>query len=145
MQTSTAPGDWTLSLSHGTIECRELDPSRRFYRDFLGLETVKRGDMAIWFRCGGGWMVASVCTGEKQVALPIESRWCLDMTTADEVDAAHEAATRLADSYGITEVRPVEVAGDRRSFCLRDLDDNWWEVAYRPGRLYDEVFGATTH
>jgi hypothetical protein len=22
--------------------------------------------MAIWFRCGGGWMVASVCTSEKQ-------------------------------------------------------------------------------
>jgi hypothetical protein len=76
--TDVRPGAWTLALSHGTLECKEIEPTRRFYSEFLGLETLRRGDLAIWFRCGGGWMVASVCTSEKQVSLPIESRWCLD-------------------------------------------------------------------
>lgn len=135
------PGDWTLALSHGTLECRDLDATRRFYAEFLGLETVRRGEIALWFRCGGSWMVASVCTGEKQEALPIDSRWCLDMASADEVDAAHEAATRLAQTYGIQEVLPVERDGARRSFCLRDLDGNWWEICYRGAGLFDDVFG----
>lgn len=134
-------GAWTVALSHGTLECRDLDATRRFYAEFLGLETVRRGEIALWFRCGGSWMVASVCTGEKQEALPIESRWCLDMASADEVDAAHDAATRLAPTYGIQDVLPVERDGARRSFCLRDLDGNWWEICYRAERLYDDVFG----
>ncbi len=135
-------GSWTLALSHGTLECKEIEPTRRFYSEFLGLETVRRGDMAIWFRCGGGWMVASVCTGEKQVSLPIESRWCLDMASAGEVDAAHAEAEHLAGEYGIQEVLPVTQEGDYRSFCLRDLDGNWWEIGHRPGRLYDHIFGS---
>jgi catechol 2,3-dioxygenase-like lactoylglutathione lyase family enzyme len=141
-QIMPAPGAWTLALSHGTMECREIEPTRRFYRDFLGLETLRRGDMAIWFRCGGGWIVASVRTGERQVALPIESRFCLDMATPEEVDAAHGAAVRLKDEFAIKEVLPIEVDGPRRSFCLRDLDGNWWEICYRPGRLFDDVFAC---
>ncbi len=138
-------GDWTLALSHGTLECRDLAASRRFYCEFLGLDTVRRGNMAIWFRCGGSWMVASVCTGEKQQSLPIDSRWCLDMASPEEVDAAHAAAARLADAYGIREILPVEAVGTRRSFCLRDLDGNWWEICHRPTRLYDDIFAAAAH
>jgi catechol 2,3-dioxygenase-like lactoylglutathione lyase family enzyme len=134
-------GAWALALSHGTLECRDLAASRRFYSEFLGLDTVRRGEMAIWFRCGGSWMVASVGTGEKQESLPIDSRWCLDMATADEVDAAHEAATGLAAEYGIMEILPLQAEGAERSFCLRDLDGNWWEICHRKDRLYDGVFG----
>ena len=68
-------GDWTLSLSHGTLEVRDITASRRFYSEFLGLETVQRGNVAIWIRCGGGWMVACVCTGDKAQPLPIDIRW----------------------------------------------------------------------
>lgn len=137
-----ATGDWTLALGHGTLECRELGPTRRFYDEFLGLETVRRGHMAIWFRCGSKWMVASVATGEKQVPLPIESRWCLDMDTPEDVDAAHDAALKHADEFGIQEVLAVRTEGERRLFCLRDLDSNWWEIGHRPGRLYDREFGV---
>jgi catechol 2,3-dioxygenase-like lactoylglutathione lyase family enzyme len=139
--TDVRPGAWTLALSHSTLECKEIEPTRRFYSEFLGLETLRRGDLAIWFRCGGGWMVASVCTSEKQVSLPIESRWCLDMASPAEVNEAHEEALQLADEYGIQEVLPVTQEGGYRAFSLRDLDGNWWEIGHRPGRLYDHIFG----
>ena len=136
------PAHWSLALSHGTMECRELPKSRRFYTEFLGLETIQRGDVAVWVRCGGGWVVASVCTGDKAQALPINVRWCLDMATADEVDQAHAAALSLRDDYGIQEVHAVKPGAlGGTSFCLQDLDGNWWEIAHRPGRLYDSVFG----
>ena len=107
-QIMPAPGAWTLALSHGTMECREIEPTRRFYRDFLGLETLRRGDMA----------------------------------TPEAVDAAHGAAVRLKDEFAIKEILPIEVDGPRRSFCLRDLAGNWWEICYRPGRLFDDVFAS---
>lgn len=139
------PGEWTLALSHGTIECKDIDASRRFYRDFLGLETVRRGDMAIWFRCGGGWMVASVGTGEKQESLPIDSRWCLDMASAEEVTKAHTSARRLKDDFQIQEILPIQEVHGRRMFCLKDLDGNWWEIGFHPGRLYDSIFEGASH
>ncbi len=137
-----ASGSLTLSLSHGTLETRDLVAARRFYNEFLGLETVQRGEMAIWLRCGGGWMVAAVMTGDTMLPLPPEVRWCLDMATAEEVEEAHAAALRLQDEYGMQEIRPVARDGDQTGFLLRDMDSNWWEICHRPGRLFDGVFGT---
>ncbi len=137
-----ASGSLTLSLSHGTLETRDLVAARRFYNEFLGLETVQRGEMAIWLRCGGGWMVAAVMTGETMLPLPPTVRWCLDMATAAEVDEAHAAALRLKDEYGMQEVRDVTREDSQTGFLLRDMDSNWWEICHRPGRLFDGVFGS---
>ncbi len=135
-------GAATVALSHGTLEVKELAPTRRFYDEFLGLETVLRGDMAIWIRCGGGWMVACVKTGDTMLELPPAVRWCLDMGTAEEVTEAHAAAHRLQGDYGIRQVQPIARDGDETSFLLEDLDGNWWEICHRPGRLFDAVFGS---
>lgn len=139
---STTPGraDWTIALSHGTLEMRDLQKARRFYHEFLGLETVNRNNMAIWVRCCGGWTVACVCTGERMKPLTIDSRWCLDLHTAEEVEAAHKAAHDLKDEYDIQEILPIEKDGDQISFRLADMDRNWWEICYRPGRLFDPAF-----
>ena len=138
--TLPASGSQTMSLSHGTLETRDLAKARRFYNEFLGLETVQRGDMAIWFRCGGGWMVAAVKTGDSMLPLPPDVRWCLDMATEAEVLDAHEAAHRLRDEYGMTDIRPITREGDQTGFLLCDMDSNWWEICHRPGRLFDSVF-----
>ena len=137
-----ASGSLTLSLSHGTLETRDLVAARRFYNEFLGLETVQRGEMAIWFRCGGGWMVAAVMTGDTMLPLPPSVRWCLDMATAEEVEEAHAAALRLKDEYGMQEIQDVKQEGNQTGFLLRDMDSNWWEICHRPGRLFDGVFGS---
>ena len=142
VSSTEAVAPWTLALSHGTLETRNIAKARRFYNDFLGLETVQRGDIAVWFRCGGGWMVAGVKTGDAMLTLPSDVRWCLDMATSEEVDAAHEAALRLADEYGIQEVRPIATEGNQKSFQLADMDGNWWEICYRPERLFDSIFDA---
>ncbi len=134
-------GSLTLSLSHGTLETRDLVAARRFYNEFLGLETVQRGEMAIWLRCGGGWMVAAVMTGDTMLPLPPDVRWCLDMATAENVEEAHAAALRLQDEYGMQEIRTVVRDGGQTGFLLRDMDSNWWEICHRPGRLFDSVFG----
>ncbi|MBN9085121.1 MAG: hypothetical protein BGP06_19945 [Rhizobiales bacterium 65-9] len=131
---------WTMALSHGTLEVRDIDKSRRFYSEFLGLETVRRGMPALWVRCGGGWMVACICMGERAKALPISSRWCLDMTTDEDVNAAYQAAQKLKEEYGIRDILPIARTSASSSFCLQDIDGNWWEIAHRSERLYDKSF-----
>ena len=98
--------------------------------------------MAIWLRCGGGWMVAAVKTGDSMLPLPPSVRWCLDMATAEEVEEAHAAALRLKDEYGMQEIQDVTRDGGQTGFLLHDMDSNWWEICRRPGRLFDGVFGT---
>ncbi|MGE3936427.1 MAG: VOC family protein, partial [Rhodospirillaceae bacterium] len=47
----------TTILSHGTLECRDLAASRKFYEEFLGLETVFHGKRTMLIRKGGYWGV----------------------------------------------------------------------------------------
>jgi len=37
-------------LSHGTLESVDLEFTRRFYEDFLGLEVVKVSNVSLWCR-----------------------------------------------------------------------------------------------
>ena len=39
-------------LSHGTLECRDMAATRRFYEEFLGLETVRHSKNSFKFRLG---------------------------------------------------------------------------------------------
>ena len=137
---SDRSADWTVALSHGTLETKNLDAARRFYAEFLGLETVRRGELAVWVRCGGGWMVACVNTGENMQPPPPDIRWCLDLASADELQSAHADAVRLQAEYGMQEVLPIKTEGTQSSFLISDVDGNWWEICHRPGRLFDHVF-----
>lgn len=53
-----------LGLHHLAIQCAELDPCERFYRDVLGLPVVQRGDdeqgrpRSVWLGLGGGAFLA---------------------------------------------------------------------------------------
>ena len=62
------------------------------------------------------------------------------VNAAEEVDAARDAALRLQTEHKIKEIGPIEVQGNVRSFMLRDLDANWWEISNTSGAAYDEAF-----
>jgi hypothetical protein len=81
-----------------------------------------------------------VAIGEEPKPQGVENRFCLRVDTADEVDAAREAALRLTPEHRIREVGPIDVNGGIRSFVLRDLDGNWWEISNVGSAYYDEVF-----
>ena len=40
-------------LSHGTLESKNLDKTREFYTEFLGLEVVRTSPISILIRLGG--------------------------------------------------------------------------------------------
>lgn len=131
----------TDGFSHGTLGLRDAIQSQRFYKEFLGLHSVRKANGTQYVWLGGEWIIACLCTGKApREQQGVENRWALKVATAAEVDAAHAAALAQQDEWEIRQVLPVEAAGETRSFSLQDRDGNWWEIFHRPAHLYDDVF-----
>jgi catechol 2,3-dioxygenase-like lactoylglutathione lyase family enzyme len=130
----------TLAFSHGTLECREPSLSNRFYREFLGLRCVRMSKTAQYIWLGGEWLVACLAVGDAKLPQGIENRFVLRVRSPEEVDAAFAAAVEQQAKWNIEEIRPIVQQGGERSFCLRDLDSNWWEISFRSADLYEDLF-----
>ena len=77
-------------LSHGTLESTDLDKSRRFYEEFLGLEVIRTSPISLLMRLGGNNTIAVVEVKEK-VPMPMLNHNGLDVSTKADVDTAHAA------------------------------------------------------
>jgi catechol 2,3-dioxygenase-like lactoylglutathione lyase family enzyme len=129
-------------LSHGTLECYSLKETRRFYEEFLGLECVRHAKRSMLVRCGLKFHIACVEVGYKLKPVHRLNHWGVDVLTKEDVDAAHAAALRLKDVYGIREVRDPTDQHGLYSFYMVDLDQNWWEVQTSKRFRHDEMFEA---
>lgn len=139
-------------LSHGTLMCRNLANSRRFYEEFLGLEVVRHARPAMVLRLNSSMYVVCVCIGERAPAQHVLTHWGLNVGSREEVDRVYEAALRLKDEYGIRKINKVMDRHGAYAFYLQDLDGNWWEIQYekkgiddffKPGDVIDMSVPAT--
>ncbi len=141
---TAAPLAGTLALTHGTLECENLVKTRRFYREFLGLSCVREAPRVQFTWLEGEWVLVCASSGQPLFAKQgIENRWGLGVATAAEVDAAYCAATDQREEWEIQEITPLRTDPDGiLSFCLQDLDGNWWEIHNRTGRVFDAAFAT---
>ncbi len=123
----------STKLSHGTLMCRDMAKSRKFYTEFLGLEVVRHGKPAMMFRLGTGMHVVAVQSG-KLADMHVLHHWGVDVESPEEVDEAHANALKYQDKYGIQKVMNITNQHGVYSFYLHDLDNNWWEVQYAPNQ-----------
>lgn len=128
-------------LSHGTLMCRDLAASRRFYEEFLGLEVVHHARPAMMLRLATNMYVVCVCIGEKAPAQHVLTHWGLNVSTREEVDRAHAAAVEHKEKYGIRKVNKVMDRHGAYGFYFQDRDGNWWEIQYE-ARAIDDFFNA---
>jgi len=129
-----------MLLSHGTLMCRDLAKSRRFYEEFLGLEVVRHARPAMMLRLKTGMYVVAVCIGEKVPDQHVLTHWGLNVATRAEVDRAHAEALRLKEKYGMQKINKVLERHGAYGFYFQDLDNNWWEIQHEP-RAIDDFFG----
>src|SRR3979409_396730 len=114
-----------MLLSHGTLMCKDLANSRRFYEEFLGLEVVRHARPAMMLRLRTGMYVVAVCIGEKVPSQHVLTHWGLNVATRAEVDRAHAEALRLKDKYGIQRINKVRERHGAYGFYFQDLEKNW--------------------
>jgi catechol 2,3-dioxygenase-like lactoylglutathione lyase family enzyme len=126
-------------LTHGTVCCRDIAKSRRFYEEFLGLEVVHVTKPAMLLRLGGSMYIACVCLGEKVPENTMWSHFGFNVDSKEEVDRAHEAALRLQQEYELRVIENPQILHGAYQFYLQDRDSNWWEIQYEP-RTVDDFF-----
>jgi catechol-2,3-dioxygenase len=127
-------------LSHGTLESIDLDRTRDFYEQFLGLEVVRTSPISLMIRLGGANTIAVVRTPKRTQDMPLLNHNGLDVETQAEVDAAYETVMAQKDKWGMTGITKPSLQHGTYSFYLKDLDGNWWEILTNPNGGYSWLF-----
>ena len=127
-------------LSHGTLICRDLAKSSKFYKEFLGLEVVRHSKNSVMFRLGTGMHVVAV-QSSKLADMHVLHHWGVDVDRPEDVDAAHADALKHQHAFGIQKVMNVTHQHRVYSFYLQDLDNNWWEIQHAPDQ-HAKTFAA---
>src|SRR5215469_2818311 len=107
---ATAPTQPALKLnflSHGTLESRDLEFSRKFYEEFLGLEVHRTSPISLMVRLGGQHVYAVVYS-KRPSEMNLLNHNGLDVETQAEVDAAHRICVEQAETWKLTKIsKPV--------------------------------------
>jgi catechol 2,3-dioxygenase-like lactoylglutathione lyase family enzyme len=126
-------------ISHGTLGSKDLDATRRFYEEFLGLEVVRTSPVSLMIRLGGNHVYAVVFTKKKE-RMPRIYHNGLDVETDAEVDEAWRRCTEDAEKWGLHEITKPIARHGTYSFIFWDADDNAWEILSNPKGGYTWIF-----
>jgi catechol-2,3-dioxygenase len=83
-------------LSHGTLESRDLEKTRRFYEDCLGIETVRTSPISLMIRLGGNNTIA-VVQNRNKAEMQLLGHNGLDVLTREDVDQCHQILEQEKD------------------------------------------------
>jgi hypothetical protein len=120
------------AMTHGTIECVNLNASVKFYREVLGLDvithvpTIRPHDIK---HPSTPWYVVSLEIPERnrKYLTPLQ-RHTVTVQSLSALVEAHKELQICREEFGITAIEAIEELTDGQSFLLSDLDRNWWEI-----------------
>jgi catechol 2,3-dioxygenase-like lactoylglutathione lyase family enzyme len=122
------------AMTHGTMECLNLDASVKFYTEGLGLDvithvpTIKPHDVK---HPSTPWYVVSLEVSEKnKKPLTALQRYTVTVASPADLADARRGLQERRDEFGIAAIDEIKDTQGGQSFLLSDLDRNWWEVAY---------------
>ena len=91
-------------ISHGTLSSRDLEKSRRFYEQFLGLEVVRTSPISLMVRLGGEHVYAVVENKRKDRPMDRYYHNGIDVESDADVDEAWRICTEQAQKWGLHEI-----------------------------------------
>jgi catechol 2,3-dioxygenase-like lactoylglutathione lyase family enzyme len=145
-ESSAEPLNRPVMLSHGTITCRDLAASRRFYEEFLGLDCVRHTEGGLLLRKGGYCSIVCLQVGDHVRPVDRQHHWGIDLASREDVDRALALAHEHKERYGIHQISRITEHHGGYSFYFRDMDENYWEFQYvggdygKEGGYYDRMF-----
>ena len=126
-------------LSHGTLESKDLERSRKFYEEFLGLEVVRTSPISLLIRLGGTNTIAVVQSANK-AEMTFLNHNGIDVATQQEVDDAHKIIEAEGAAWGVHKLTKPNLQHGTYSFYFWDCDDNAWEILSNPPGGYSWLF-----
>lgn len=114
-------------LSHGTLEARDLEATRKFYEEFLGLEVHRTSPISLMARLGGQHVYA-VVQQKNRSPMALLNHNGLDVETKEEVDECYRIVVEQAEKWGMHKISKPILQHGTYSFYFWDMDDNCWEI-----------------
>ena len=116
------------AFTHGTLQCDDIERSRRFYTEVLGLEIAAGFNNAQYIKHSAApWYIVVLRRSPRQYLAPV-NRFTLQSESAAEVEQAHRAFSVNGEGIGITELHELQNNKGTASFIFSDADRNWWEL-----------------
>lgn len=116
------------AFTHGTLQCDDVERSRRFYVDVLGLEIAAGFSTAQYIKHPAApWYIVVLQRSPRQYLAPV-NRFTLQLGAAVEVEQTHRDFATDGAQLGITELGKLENTNGKTNFIFSDLDKNWWEL-----------------
>ena len=120
------------ALTHGTITCLDLEASRHFYTEVLGLDVVSpsRSVKPHYIKHPSTpWYVVSLekPAAERKLLTPLQ-RYTITVESARSVPRRIGWLKESGASLGVTELGELDESDGALAFILSDPDRNWWEV-----------------
>jgi catechol 2,3-dioxygenase-like lactoylglutathione lyase family enzyme len=116
------------AFTHGTLQCDDIERSRRFYTEVLGLEIAAGFNAAQYIKHPAApWYIVVLKRSPRQYLAPV-NRFTLKVNSPVEVEAAHREFTANGNSVGVTELGKLETSNGTTRFIFSDVDKNWWEL-----------------
>lgn len=126
-------------ISHGTLTSLDLQKSRRFYEEVLGLEVIQVSPVSMLARRGSDHVYVIVETAEPSTMGMFDHNG-LDVATRELVEEAHARLTQNKAEYGLGRItKPLDQHG-AYSFYFADCDGNWWEIVHARKRGYSSLY-----
>ena len=115
-------------FTHGTLACEDMEASRKFYTNALGLETHQANPNVFYIKHPGTKCYV-VCAQRKDFKrFSPNFRFTITVSSQNDVATAHDWLEASAKERGIGELAAVQTGGSVSSFLVGDPDNNWWEV-----------------
>lgn len=131
----------TGRLNHGTLHCRDIAKTRRFYEEVLGLDVVQTSPVSLMVRKGTPHVYAVVeIPDHKFPEMNMLNHNGLEVDGPADVDEAFEKIKSIKDEYEIKKIVPPRPQHGDYSFYLMDADGNWWEIVSVANRGYAGMF-----
>jgi catechol 2,3-dioxygenase-like lactoylglutathione lyase family enzyme len=121
------------AMTHGTVECVNLEASVKFYQEGLGLDvithvpTITPHDIK---HPSTPWYIASLEIPEKnrKYLTPLQ-RYTVSVESPGALAAAHNELRNRSAEFAVTAIEEIKATAEGQSFLVSDLNRNWWEIA----------------
>jgi catechol 2,3-dioxygenase-like lactoylglutathione lyase family enzyme len=116
------------AFTHGTLQCDDVEKSRRFYTDVLGLEIAAGFNTAQYIKHPATpWYIVVLQRSPRRYLTPA-NRFTLELASPAELEDAHREFAADGRALGVMEIGSMTRSDGKTSFIFSDLDRNWWEL-----------------
>ena len=117
------------ALTHGTVQFHDIEATRRFYENVLGLEVVQLWRSSIYVKHPESpWYIVNLPFRAEPILPTQAQRFVLALESASEVEEAHHWFCNSAQTLGLSTLEPIQSSNGVARFIFADLNRNWWEV-----------------